>query len=221
MISFPHFRVSGSAFERGKQLGQLAKQQIVHNIETYKALFLEMAQVKWEAARAHSVQYIPWIERYDVEILEEIKGISEGAEQDLLDLIVLNARSEIITNLAGVDISSDGCTSMAAVPEMTKSKEMLLGQNWDWNNRVKPGMIVLEINQAPRPTILMVTEAGIVGKIGMNSEGVGVCLNFLGTSEREIGVRAPWDFKQQNTSASGWTGSASNERHLCQLPDRP
>ncbi|GED14985.1 C45 family autoproteolytic acyltransferase/hydolase [Aneurinibacillus migulanus] len=188
MISFPHFRVSGSAFERGKQLGQLAKQQIVHNIETYKALFLEMAQVKWEAARAHSVQYIPWIERYDVEILEEIKGISEGAEQDLLDLIVLNARSEIITNLAGVDIPSDGCTSMAAVPEMTKSKEMLLGQNWDWNNRVKPGMIVLEINQAPRPTILMVTEAGIVGKIGMNSEGVGVCLNFLGTSEREIGV---------------------------------
>ncbi|WP_232697513.1 C45 family autoproteolytic acyltransferase/hydolase [Brevibacillus daliensis] len=188
MKSFQHVRVSGPAFERGKQLGQLAKQQINHNIETYKALFWEMAHVKWEAARAYSVQYIPWIERYDAEILEEIKGISEGSGQDLLDLITLNARSEIITNLAETDVPSDGCTSMAAVPEMTKNQEMLLGQNWDWNNQVKPGMIVLEIDQAPRPTILMVTEAGIVGKIGMNSAGIGVCLNFLGTTERVIGV---------------------------------
>lgn len=187
-MSFPHFRISGTAFERGKQLGQLAKQQIIHNIETYKILFWEMAKVNWGAARAHSVQYISWIERYDAEILEEIRGISQGAQLDLLDLIVLNARSEIITNLAGSDVPSDGCTSMAAVPELTANQEMLLGQNWDWNNRIKPGMIVLEINQAPRPTILMVTEAGIVGKIGMNSAGVGVCLNFLGTSERVMGV---------------------------------
>ncbi|MCM3272340.1 C45 family autoproteolytic acyltransferase/hydolase [Paenibacillus elgii] len=188
MTLFPHYRVRGSAFERGKQLGQLAKQQIIHNIETYKALFLEMAQVQWQAARAYAIQYIPWIERYDAEILDEIKGISEGAEVDLIDLIVLNTRSEIITNLAGSNVPSDGCTSMAVVPEATKNQEMLLGQNWDWNNRVKPGMIVLEINQAPRPAILMVTEAGIVGKIGMNSAGIGVCLNFLGTSEREMGV---------------------------------
>ncbi len=188
MTSFQHVRVSGSAFERGKQLGQLAKQQINHNIETYKALFWEMAHVKWEAARAHAVQYIPWIERYDAEILEEIKGISAGSGHDLLDLITLNARSEIITNLAEGDVATDGCTSMAAVPEITKNQTMLLGQNWDWNNRVKPGMIVAEIDQSPRPTILMVTEAGIVGKIGMNSAGIGVCLNFLGTSERVVGV---------------------------------
>ncbi|MET3289811.1 UNVERIFIED_CONTAM: isopenicillin-N N-acyltransferase-like protein [Brevibacillus sp. OAP136] len=187
-MSFPHFRISGTAFERGKQLGHLAKQQIVHNVETYKVLFWEMAKVKWEAARANSVQYISWIERYDAEILEEIRGISIGAELDLLDLIVLNARSEIITNLAGKDVPADGCTSMAAVPEITTGQEMLLGQNWDWNNRIKQGMIVLEIDQTPRPAILMVTEAGIVGKIGMNSAGVGVCLNFLGTTERQMGV---------------------------------
>ncbi|RNB79924.1 hypothetical protein EDM59_26355 [Brevibacillus nitrificans] len=188
MKAFQHIRVSGPAFERGKQLGQLAKQQIIHNIETYKALFWEMAHVKWDAARNYAVQYIDVIESYDPEILLEIKGISEGSGQDLLDLITLNARSEVITNLAGGDIPSDGCTSMAAVPEVTKHQEMLLGQNWDWNNKVKPGMIVLEIDQAPRPKILMVTEAGIVGKIGMNRAGVGVCLNFLGTSERIVGV---------------------------------
>lgn len=187
-MSFPYIYISGSAFERGKQLGQLAKQQIVHNIETYRTLFEEMAQVKWASARAHAVQYISWIERYDSEILEEIKGMSEGSGQDLFDLIVLNARSEIITNLGGSHVPSDGCTTMTAVPEITKNQEMLLGQNWDWNNKVKPGLIILEINQAPRPTILMVTEAGIVGKIGMNSAGVGVCLNFLGTSERGMGV---------------------------------
>lgn len=45
---------------------------------------------------------------------------------------------------------------------------------------INPGVILLEIDQTPRPNILMATEAGIVGKIGLNSEGLGVCLNLLG-----------------------------------------
>jgi hypothetical protein len=82
----------------------------------------------------------------------------------------------------------DGCTCLAATPSVTKEKEILLGQNWDWNHLIKPGMIMAEIEQPPRPTIFMVTEAGIVGKIGMNSEGLGLCMNFLGTSEIGEGV---------------------------------
>ncbi len=34
----------------------------------------------------------------------------------------------------------------------------------------------------------MATEAGIVGKIGMNNKGLGVCLNLLGTTNNTLGV---------------------------------
>lgn len=113
--------------------------------------------------------------------MEEIRGISQGAEVDFLDIVALNARSEIILN-------ADGCTSLAVTPPITTDNETLLAQNWDWGSLLSPGMIILEIDQAPKPKILMVTEAGIVGKIGMNNYGLGVCLNLLGTSDRQVGV---------------------------------
>ncbi|SFF17889.1 isopenicillin-N N-acyltransferase like protein [Bacillus sp. OV194] len=181
MHPFPLIQVSGSALERGRQIGMKAKKQIVHNINTYKKIFMDMAGVDWATATNRAADYIPWIEKYDQEIMNEIIGISEGSNQPLLDIVALNSRSEIILN-------TDGCTSVAVLPEVTKNNETLLGQNWDWNDVIKPGIIILEIDQAPRPKILMATEAGIVGKIGMNSEGLGVCLNLLGTQNNTVGV---------------------------------
>ncbi len=43
----------------------------------------------------------------------------------------------------------------------------------------KQNLIVLTIDQSNKPTIKMVTEAGLIGKIGLNSAGVGVCLNAI------------------------------------------
>ncbi|MDF2683723.1 MAG: acyl-CoA--6-aminopenicillanic acid acyl-transferase [Brevibacillus sp.] len=188
MKAFPHITVSGTAIERGKQMGQLAKQQIVQNIEMYRQYFHDVYDVAWDAARDYATSYIPWIEQYDQEIMDEIKGMSEGANLDLLDLVVLNARSEVIINIGKSHSVLDGCTCLAATPVVTKEEVTLLGQNWDWNHRIQPGMIIAEIEQPPKPTILMVTEAGIVGKIGLNSAGLGLCMNFLGTSEIGEGV---------------------------------
>ena len=43
----------------------------------------------------------------------------------------------------------------------------------------KQNLIILHISQAGKPDIKMVTEAGLIGKIGINSSGVGVCLNAI------------------------------------------
>lgn len=43
----------------------------------------------------------------------------------------------------------------------------------------KQNLILLTIEQQGKPTIKMVTEAGLIGKIGLNSAGVGVCLNAI------------------------------------------
>jgi isopenicillin-N N-acyltransferase-like protein len=40
-------------------------------------------------------------------------------------------------------------------------------------------LIALTIHQTDLPTINMITEAGIIGKIGHNSAGMGVCLNAI------------------------------------------
>jgi isopenicillin-N N-acyltransferase-like protein len=45
----------------------------------------------------------------------------------------------------------------------------------------KENLIALTIHQQGqnKPTIKMITEAGLIGKIGLNSAGVGVCLNAI------------------------------------------
>lgn len=178
---FPYVEVSGKPFERGKAIGEKAKKQIHHNITAYQKLFQHFADIDWATAKSRAEAYVTWIERYDPDIFEEIRGISEGAGVDLLDIVALNARSEIILN-------ADGCTSVAAIPPSTVNQVTLLAQNWDWGSLLSPGMILLQIDQSPLPKILMITEAGIVGKIGMNNFGLGVCLNLLGTADRKEGV---------------------------------
>lgn len=43
----------------------------------------------------------------------------------------------------------------------------------------KKNLIITKISQAGKPTILQVTEAGILGKIGFNSAGVGTLFNAI------------------------------------------
>lgn len=43
----------------------------------------------------------------------------------------------------------------------------------------KQNIVIVSIYQDSLPTIKMVTEAGILGKIGFNSAGVGVCFNAI------------------------------------------
>ncbi|KMU75198.1 acyl-CoA [Coccidioides immitis RMSCC 3703] len=72
---------------------------------------------------------------------------------------------------------SDGCTAFS-----WKSKtESFLGQNWDWDKAQSPNLVSMHIrpSQPSKPSIHMITEAGIIGKIGLNSCGVGVTLNAI------------------------------------------
>lgn len=91
------------------------------------------------------------------------------------------------------DFPSDGCTSLAFTsPPVSGSglpSSSFLAQNWDWQPAQAPNLIVIHISQpttsntaeteAIIPDIAMVTEAGIIGKIGLNSAGVGCCLNAI------------------------------------------
>lgn len=181
MQTIKRIRVEGNAYECGKKIGEQASKEIHHTLKTYKQLFIDLNKTSWDKARERAASYIPWIEEYDPLIMDEIKGISEGAKVELLDIVTLNTRSEIISE-------TDGCTSLAVVPSGTKNNKTLLAQNWDWMDAIKPSLIIMEIIQPNRPKVLMCTEAGIIGKIGMNDSGIGVCLNFLSTTEQDYGV---------------------------------
>lgn len=82
---------------------------------------------------------------------------------------------------ASGEFPSDGCTSLAFTSR-GPSPSSFLAQNWDWLPAQAPNLIVAHISQPnipDTPDIAMVTEAGIIGKIGLNASGVGCCLNAI------------------------------------------
>ena len=99
-----------------------------------------------------------------------LSGVAAGAGLPYLSILALNVRTEIAYGM-----SKDGCTAMYWRNEQSP----FLAQNWDWQEEQKDNLINLNIKQKSKPAISMITEAGIIGKIGLNSSGVGVCLNAI------------------------------------------
>lgn len=97
-------------------------------------------------------------------------GIADGADVPYLSILAMNVRTEIAYGLA-----RDGCTAVFWKTDTSS----FLAQNWDWQEEQKKNLINLSISQEGKPSISMITEAGIIGKIGLNSRGVGVCLNAI------------------------------------------
>jgi isopenicillin-N N-acyltransferase-like protein len=174
-------RVEGAARERGRQYGARTASRIQQNVESYLRLIEFHSGQGREMAMQAASAYGPIIEEYAPDLLAEMKGIAEGAGCALVDILLINARSELM-------LGADECTSLAAAPEVTDRGQVLLGQNWDWFTSVEPEPVLLHIRQPEGPEILTLTEAGQLAKIGLNSAGLGVCLNFLEHSDRGQGV---------------------------------
>lgn len=177
----PHFQISGSAEQRGVQYGELASSYICKNIEFYKKMFASYG-ISWEKAKSVALQYIPHIQNYLPQALSEMRGIAKGSNKSFEDILTLNCRSEIIFAMP------NGCSSIGALPERTENAHTYLGQTWDWLKEANETTIILEIHPDQGPSLLFCAEAGIIGGKGLNSSGIGVCLNALSIGEGTLGV---------------------------------
>lgn len=183
---FPVVRTNAvEPFDRGFQHGAEARDQIAVSIATYKQLFKDFVGIEWAEAKRLGANYAGPIGQYAPDLLEEIRGVAEGSGYELDEILALNSRSEIALSARLVD----GCTSFSVFGTATTDGSVLLCQNWDWRASQRGAFIVLIIEREDRPSITMLTEAGIIGKIGFNSRGLGACLNALVTDEvRDDGV---------------------------------
>lgn len=173
VIEIKIIKANGTPSEIGLKHGNNAKNEVHYSIDSYEKLFYNNAGINWKQAIELAKKYIDVIETSNLDLLEEMEGIAKGASVEFEDILALNARSEIaLTNNV-----NDGCTSLAIMPPL--SDKAYLAQNWDWRSAQSRSLIMLDMHQNNGTTIQMVTEGGIIGKIGLNNHGLGVCLNAL------------------------------------------
>ncbi|KAL8783958.1 MAG: hypothetical protein Q9213_004288 [Squamulea squamosa] len=142
----------------------------IRGITFYKQLFLDSNKLSWPQVCQVAKKFTPLLLGKWTDLYSEISGVAAGSGQSSSSILALNVRTEIAFGMF-----SDGCTALS----WKYGNTSLLAQNWDWQQEQKENLIRLRIEQNGKPNIDMVTEAGIIGKIGLNSAGVGVCLNAI------------------------------------------
>jgi isopenicillin-N N-acyltransferase-like protein len=178
---FPHLLLRGTARERGLQYGRQAQPRIARSIALYREVFGHMARLTWSDAVAAAKVYVPSIESFAPQCMEEMQGIAQGADVALGDILALNARSELMfsATAAGAAAGPGECSSLAVLPEASANGHTLLAQNWDWLPAAAETSVVIEVHRDDGPNYITVAEAGHLAKVGINSAGLGACTNTL------------------------------------------
>ena len=118
----------------------------------------------------------PWI-------LSELAAVSEGASVPLEDVLLLNARSELISIWSGqkpLECTSVGVTSARSPDGVTR-----IAQNWDWITAMSDLPVILEVKPEDGPAYLSFCEAGQLAKISVTEDGLAVGINFLSVPPHE------------------------------------
>jgi len=193
----PLIEVSGPPRERGHQYGRQAAERIAKGVSHYTAQLHHLG-LGWPEVRELVDDYLPVIERFDADYVEEMRGIADGAAVPFEEIVLLNARTEVLKLGARPDLRArlaaaeppDGCTGLVALPGATRDGRLIHAQNWDWKAECAETAVVLKIRRDDGPDLLTFTEAGGLARCGLNAAGIAITANYL-ESDRDycqIGV---------------------------------
>jgi isopenicillin-N N-acyltransferase-like protein len=175
MREIPIINLSGTSEEIGLAHGSLLSDKIKTTWDFYRSIF----KFSDEKLKELASDFKNEIATFCPEYIQEIEGIAKGAKLDAWKIYALNSRTEII-RLQGN--SKQECTALAF------KNQGLIGENWDWAQEFEDLIVVLKIEKPCGHKILTLTEPGIIGKIGLNSAGVGLCLTILNCYSKPSGL---------------------------------
>lgn len=172
-------------YQRGLELGRFSAPQITANLATYRELFtvvgVDRADLPGlgEEAIKQTAAWAP-------ELMEELQGLADGSGRKLWELGWLNARTEILATVGA--IGEGECSTVVLLPPDGPPLTM---QTWDWHDVSNDDTLVVRYLARPGHGVRYFTEFGIVGKIGVNSAGIGVHFNILNHHQDGDGMGVP------------------------------
>jgi isopenicillin-N N-acyltransferase like protein len=185
--TLPVLTLKGSPHQIGYNHGKKARPEIEHNLEVYFRRFKSETDLSHDVASGRAAKFLEVIEKVSPDYAETMKGVAAGSRQEILDITALNVRYELMySQFSKIGLRPIpkvfGCTAFATLPTSVDNGHLIMAQNWDWIPEVKG--LFLKVRNESRPGVLSFTEAGVVGgKIGLNSEGVGLLINGIVSSK--------------------------------------
>ena len=110
---FPLIDLSGSPRERGRTHGQAAADRLRRGAKMYAESLLKSG-VDWAELERRAEALVPSIEKFDPTYIEEMRGIAEGANEPFGAVMLMNARTEMVSSACRAFCPSPAASSSSA-----------------------------------------------------------------------------------------------------------
>jgi len=181
----PVVRVSGSPRKRGRIHGETVRPLIADGLTRWRAFLGQSTGMDVDHYLEHFIQstnFVPAMERWAPGVLEEMRGIAEGAAQPWRDVYAYQLADEewlfrTAMIRAGKD-DGDHCSVLAVFDSTLPAP--ILAQNMDLPAHYDGSQVLLELaGEDGEAEALILTAAGLLATCGLNRHGVGICCNTV------------------------------------------
>jgi len=169
--SFPLLEASGAPRELGRQHGEQCRE----HLQAFLGYLRDALRLSAGETEQRALRFLPLFQQHCTHLVEEIKGVAEGARVALAAALAVQIRAEM-----GPVGRGEGCTTFVISGRGTASGQILIGQNSDMDPEIEPCSYLLRLRPVGKPAVLMWTFGGQIGYHGLNSAGVAHFANALG-----------------------------------------
>lgn len=200
----PVIEVKGSPYEMGFQFGKACQGQIRKQLQANLEVINLYEPLTIDAIASQAEAYVVPVEEFSPHLLEEVRGIADGAGICFGEAFSLQLFAELVFSKAsGV---AQGCTGFAISAMASATRQPFLGQNVDSLPSLEPLSFMVRRIPEHGPRSLMVSFAGFIAYVGINSEGLGMTINQLLSPGFRIGVPVFFLMRKffEGTSVADW-----------------
>ena len=169
-------KISGNTAERCKSYAKQLHSRIQKTYDFYNDVVFKNSDLSEVEIHKRVNILISKTRAVFPDLVSELECISENSNIPFQRIFLINARTEIL------NASVAECTSIA-IP-----RNNILAQTWDWIEELEDLMVILLVEKENGSNFVTLTEPGMLAKIGLNSCGIGVGLNFLKSKHLLDGV---------------------------------
>lgn len=175
-------QLSGSAYNRGLQHGSRLKDQIAAVFSKWKTTIRRNTNQHPDTVLSsflRATRFIAATQKYAPQLLEEVKGIADGAGQPFNDVFAFQLVDEFWVYLDELrHTGGHHCSGMGVAS--TPKHPAYIAQNIDLENYMQGYQALLHIAATQsEPEQYIVTCAGLVALGGINEKGIALCMNSL------------------------------------------
>ena len=178
--------IGGSPRERGRQHGRQLKALVRERDRRWRAEIessLSMPSDRFIGQFLAETRFVAAIERHAPDLLDEVRGIAEGADLSYDAVLAAQFMDEEWWYSLGLKQCQSGesahhCSGLAS---LKPGGGALLAQNMDlarWTDGLQTLLLIRDA--APGLDAYVLTMAGMIGLCGVNSAGLGLTVNTLG-----------------------------------------